>query len=56
MWTNLTPLEIIQNAYQLILGSPTCLVDDILDLGHHLCVVHDDYQPPFIVVNRIVLP
>jgi hypothetical protein len=56
MWINLTPLELIQNAYQLILGSPTCLGDDILDLGHHLCVVHHDDQPPFIVVNRIALP
>ncbi len=31
LWINLTPLEVIQQAYQLIIRLPTCLVDDILN-------------------------
>jgi hypothetical protein len=39
IWINLTLGNVIHNAYWLILRSPTCLVDDILDVGHHYCVV-----------------
>jgi hypothetical protein len=56
MWTNLTPPKVIQCAYELILKSPTCLVDDILDPPCHSCVVHHDDQPPLVVVNRVSLP
>jgi hypothetical protein len=35
MWINLTPPEVIQQAYELIPRSPTCLVDDILDPRRH---------------------
>ncbi len=56
MWINVAPLEVIQQAYELILRSPTCLVDDILDLGCHSCVVHHHDQPTLVVVNMVGLP
>jgi hypothetical protein len=33
IWTNLASLEMLQSAYQPIPRSPTCVMDDILDLG-----------------------
>ncbi len=47
MWTHLAPLEVIQQAYEFIPTSPTCLVDDILDPRCHSCKVHHDDRPPF---------
>jgi hypothetical protein len=52
----MTPLKVIQQTYQLIPRSPTCLVDDILDLGCHSCVVCHDHQPPLVMVYRVGLP
>jgi len=55
-WTNLTPSKVIQQAYEPIPRSPTCLVDDILDPRSHSCVVcHDDWLP-LVMVNRVGLP
>jgi hypothetical protein len=55
MWINLTPLKVIQQAYEFILRSPICLVDDILDLGCHSCAIsHGDW--PLVVVNTVGLP
>ncbi len=56
MWINLAPLKVIQQAYELIPRSPTCLVDDILDLGRYSCMVRYDDRPPLVVVNRVGLP
>jgi hypothetical protein len=42
MWINLAPLEVIQRAYQFIPKLPTCLVDGILNLGHHSHMVYHD--------------
>jgi hypothetical protein len=56
MWINLSPPEVIQQTYELIPRSPTCLVDDILDLGCHSCAFHHDDQPPLTMVNRVGLP
>jgi hypothetical protein len=56
MWINLTPPKVIQQAYEFIPRSPTCLVGDILDLGCHSCVVHHDDQPPLAMVNKVGLP
>jgi hypothetical protein len=47
---------VIQQTYQLIPRSPTCLADDILDHGHHSCIVCHDDQPPLVMVNRVGLP
>ncbi len=55
MWINPTPPEVIQWAYEFIPRSPTCLVDDILDLRHHSCAVHYDDQPPLAMVNWVGL-
>jgi uncharacterized protein YbgA (DUF1722 family) len=42
------------NSFQ---GHPlACMVDDILDLGHHSCVVHHEDQPPLAMVNKVGLP
>jgi len=56
MWNNLAPPKVIQQAYQFILRSPTCLVDDILDLRCHSYVVRLDDWPPLVVVNKVGLP
>jgi hypothetical protein len=56
MWINLTPLEVIQRAYELIPKSSTCLVDDILDLGRHSGTICHDEWPPLVVVNKVGLP
>ncbi len=42
MWINLTPPKMIQQTYEVIPRSPTCLVDDILDPGCHSYAVHHD--------------
>jgi hypothetical protein len=54
-WINLVLLEILQSAYQLIPRSPTCLVDDILDLGWHFSVIQHDERPPLAMVNKVGL-
>jgi hypothetical protein len=56
MWTNLAPLEVMQQASELIHRSPTCLVDDILNLGRHSHLIWHDEWPPLVVVNRVSLP
>jgi hypothetical protein len=56
MWTNLTPPEVIQQAYELILRSSTCLVEDILDPRCHSCVVRHDDRPLLAMVNKVGLP
>jgi len=56
MWTNLTPPEVIQWAYELIRRSPTCLVDDILNLRCHSHAICHDEWPSLVVVNRVSLP
>ncbi len=53
MCTNLASLEVIQQAYEFIPRSPTCLVGDILDLTCHLWMAHHDDWPPLVVVNRV---
>ncbi len=53
MWTNLASLEVIQQAYEFIPRSPTCLVGDILDLTCHSWMAHHDDRPPLVVVNRV---
>jgi hypothetical protein len=53
MWINLTSLEVIQQAYEFIPWSPTCLVDDMLDLTCHSWTVCHDDQSPLVVVNRV---
>ncbi len=55
-WINLVLLEILQSAYKLISRSPTCLVDDILDLGWHFFVIQHDERPPLAMVNKVGLP
>jgi hypothetical protein len=35
LWINLALLEVFQKAYRLIMKSPTCLVDDILNPRWH---------------------
>jgi hypothetical protein len=55
MWTNLAAPRVLQCAYQFIPRSPTCLVDDILDLRNHSCVVHHDDQPPLAMLNKVGL-
>jgi len=52
-WINLVLLEILQSAYQLIPRSPTCLVDDILDLGWYFSVIQHDERPPLAMVNKV---
>ncbi len=56
MWTTLAPLKVIQQTYELIPRSPTCLMDDILNPRCHSCIVHHDDRPPLVVVNRVGLP
>ncbi len=56
MWLNLTPPKVIQQAYELIPRSPTCLVDDLLDQGRRSCAVHHDDQPSLAMVNMVGLP
>ncbi len=56
LWINLAPLDVLQTAYWLISRSPTCLVDDILDLGWHSSTNQRDDQPPLVVVNKVGLP
>jgi hypothetical protein len=34
--------------------SPTCFLNEILNLGHYSCVIdHHDDKPPLVVVNTI---
>jgi hypothetical protein len=42
MWINIAQIKVIQRACEFISRSLTCLVNDILSLGHHSCVVHYD--------------
>ncbi len=55
LWIDLAPLEVFQNTYRLILRSPTCLVDDILDPRRHSSTIQHDDQPPLAIINRVGL-
>jgi len=55
MWSNLIPLEVIQQTYQFIPRSFTRLVDGILNLGKHSYVVHHHDWSPLTMINKVGL-
>jgi hypothetical protein len=48
--------EVIRHAYELILRSPTCLVDDTLDPRCQSFVVCHEDQPSLVFPNKVGLP
>ncbi len=51
-WTNLTPLELLQWAFDLVPQHASLIVNVNLDTKHISQVQHDD-QPPLAIVNNV---